>query len=120
MCFLWLGNINNSLGDTGKALDYFAQSLRLFRAVGNKSSEANTLENIGVVYSDLGEKQQALKYFNESWLLSPAVGDKRGEASTLANTSVVYDDLYEQHFMSQTTAYAIVVVVGLLPLPFGL
>ncbi|MEC4854184.1 MAG: tetratricopeptide repeat protein, partial [Jaaginema sp. PMC 1079.18] len=59
-----------------QALDYYNQALPLSQAVGDRASEANTLNNIGGVYSDLGEKQQALDYYNQALPLSQAVGDR--------------------------------------------
>ena len=94
-CLGRLGDINNTLGYTQKALDYYAQALLLFHAVGDKGGEGTVLNNIGGVYSELGEKQQALKYFNESLPLRRAVGDKGGEAATLNNIGKVYSDLGE-------------------------
>ncbi|RAM48187.1 MAG: hypothetical protein C6Y22_28990, partial [Hapalosiphonaceae cyanobacterium JJU2] len=76
-----------------EALKYYNQSLPLTRAVGDRSGEATTLNNIGLVYSDLGQKQEALKYYNQSLPLTRAVGDRSGEATTLNNIGGVYSDL---------------------------
>ncbi len=84
-CLLWLGNINNLLGNKQKALDYYKQSLPFFRAVKDTRGEALALNNIAVAYSALSDKQQALKYLKESLPLSRAVGDKNCEAVTLDN-----------------------------------
>ncbi|GAX41323.1 TPR repeat-containing protein [Tolypothrix sp. NIES-4075] len=61
--------------------------------MGNRSGEANTLNNIGKVYSDLGQNQQALSFYNSSLPLRRAVGDRSGEANTLNNIGKVYSDL---------------------------
>ncbi|MEC4867887.1 MAG: tetratricopeptide repeat protein, partial [Jaaginema sp. PMC 1078.18] len=86
----------NDLGELQQALDYYNQALSIVRAVGDRSGEATTLNNIGVIYSDLGEKQQALDYYNQALLLKRAVGDKGGEASTLSNIGVLYNFLGEK------------------------
>ena len=65
-------------------------------AVGDRSGEANTLNNIGLVYSELGEKQKALEYYSQSLPLSHAVGDRSGEANTLNNIGLVYSELGEK------------------------
>jgi tetratricopeptide (TPR) repeat protein len=61
------------------------QALAIFRAVGDRGSEATLLNNIGGVYSDLGEKQKALEYYTQALALRRAVGDRAGEATTLNN-----------------------------------
>jgi tetratricopeptide (TPR) repeat protein len=81
-------SVYSELGEKQKALEYYSQSLPLFRAVGDRSGEATTLSNIGQVYSELGEKQKALEYYNQSLPLSRAVGDRIGEAVTLNNIGV--------------------------------
>ncbi|MEG4984501.1 CHAT domain-containing protein, partial [Microcoleus sp. BR0-C5] len=79
-----------------KALEYYSQSLPLSRAVGDRSQEAVTLNNIGLVYSELGEKQKALEYYNQSLPLSRAVGDRLQQALTLNNIGANYSDLGEK------------------------
>ena len=58
------------------ALAKFEQTLKLYREAGNRSGEAQTLNDIGVVYNDLGEKQKALEYYSQSDLLRLAIGDR--------------------------------------------
>jgi CHAT domain-containing protein/Tfp pilus assembly protein PilF len=64
--------------------------------VGDRSGEATTLSNIGLVYSDLGEKQKALDYYQQALPLRRAVGDRSGEAVTLINIGAVYSALGEK------------------------
>ncbi|MFM6267596.1 MAG: tetratricopeptide repeat protein, partial [Dolichospermum sp.] len=52
-----MGRVYNAVGEKQKALDYYNQALPIYRAVGNRSGEATTLNNIGLVYNALGEKQ---------------------------------------------------------------
>src|SRR4029077_497241 len=72
------------------------QALPLERAVGDKSGEALTLNNLGVVYADLGEKRKALEFYNQALPLRREIGDKSGEANTLNNLGNVYSDLGEK------------------------
>ncbi len=95
ICLGWLGSVYNSLGNKQKALEYYAQSLPLLRAIVDKRGEAKTLNNIGRVYAALGENQKALEYYAQSLLLRRAIDDKRGEAPTLNNIGTVYADLGE-------------------------
>ena len=64
--------------------------------MGDRGGEANTLNNIGVVYSYLGEKQKALQFYNQALPLRRAVGDRGGQATTLTNIGAVYNDLGEK------------------------
>jgi tetratricopeptide (TPR) repeat protein len=79
-----------------QAIEKLKQALPLWRQVGDKASEATTLNNIGKVYSDLGDKQQALNYYNQSLPLWRQVGDKAGEATILTNIGAVYNNLGEK------------------------
>jgi len=79
-----------------KALDYYQQALPLRRAVGDRSGEAITLNNIGRVYDALGEKQKALDNYQQALPIMRAVGNRTGEAVTLNNIGFVYDDLGEK------------------------
>ncbi|MEH2247893.1 MAG: tetratricopeptide repeat protein [Nostoc sp.] len=44
-----MGRVYDALGQKQKALDFYNQALPLFRAVGDRSGEATTLNNIGAV-----------------------------------------------------------------------
>jgi CHAT domain-containing protein/tetratricopeptide (TPR) repeat protein len=79
-----------------QAITKFEEALPLYRAVGDRQSEAVILNNIGYIYSALGEKQKALDYYNQSLPLRRATGDKAGEAATLYNIGAVYDALGEK------------------------
>lgn len=47
------------LGEKQKGLEYNNRALSIRRQLRGSGNEADTLTNIGVVYSDLGEKQKA-------------------------------------------------------------
>lgn len=93
---LWLGSINNRLGENQQALAYYNQALPLYRSIGDRDGEATTLSNIGSIYADLGEKQTALGYHNQALILYDAVGDRNGEASVLSHIGSVYSSLGEK------------------------
>jgi CHAT domain-containing protein len=52
--------VYSELGDNEKALEYYSQSLPLFRAVGDRSGEAVTLSNIAAAKRDRGNLTEAL------------------------------------------------------------
>ncbi|OYD95136.1 hypothetical protein CDG77_10410 [Nostoc sp. 'Peltigera membranacea cyanobiont' 213] len=76
-----------------QAIEKWLQALVLWQKAGDKSQEAKTLNNIGLVYDTLGDKQQALKYYNQSLPLRKEIGDNAGFATTLNNIGLVYDSL---------------------------
>ena len=73
-----------------KALEKLNEALPLRRIVGDRRGEAQTLNNIGLVYQSLGETQKALENYNEALPIRRAVGDRSGEAITLNNIGGVY------------------------------
>jgi len=44
--------------------------------------EANTLNNIGIVYADTGQLKKALEFYEQALPLLKTVGDKRGEGAS--------------------------------------
>jgi tetratricopeptide (TPR) repeat protein len=61
--------------------------------VGDRSGEATTLSNIGVVYNSISQPQEALKYYNQALPIRRSVGDRSGEATTLSNIGAVYTSI---------------------------
>src|SRR5262245_3746573 len=51
----------DSLNDS---IEKFQTALSLYQAIGDRSGEAKTLNNIGFVYYLLGDGQEAFDYFN--------------------------------------------------------
>jgi tetratricopeptide (TPR) repeat protein len=82
--------VYDALGDQPRALEYYNQALPLRRAVGDRSGEATTLNNMGGVYDALGDQPRALEYYNQALPLRRAVGDRSGEATTCYNIGMVY------------------------------
>jgi len=76
-----------------QALEYYNQALPISREVGDRSGEATTLNNIGLVYRSIGQPQQALEYYNQALPISREVGDRSGEATTLNNIGFVYHSI---------------------------
>jgi tetratricopeptide (TPR) repeat protein len=112
--YLLLGNVYSDLGEKQKALEYYTQALAISQALGDRSGEATSLNNIGKVHDDLGEKQKALEYYTQALAIIRAVGDRDGEATTLNNIGKVYSDLGENQKALEyyTQALALRRVVG--------
>ena len=88
-----LGTDARLRGENPQALEFYNQALGIFRTLGNKFAEADTLNNIGRVYNALGQNQNALDFFNRSLPVYRAVGNRSGEAAALNNIGSVYNDL---------------------------
>lgn len=66
-----------------KAIERYAEALRLMRAAGDQRGEAMTLTSIGTVYNLLAEQQKALEYLDQALAVWRAIGDRHLEAITL-------------------------------------
>ncbi|WP_315788243.1 tetratricopeptide repeat protein [Fischerella sp. JS2] len=65
MCPL-LSGVYDALGQKQEALKYYNQSLPLRRAAGDRSGEAITLGNIGVLYRETNRPTDAITYLEQS------------------------------------------------------
>ena len=70
-------------GDNAKALDYYNQALKPYRAAGDRAGETAALSNIGVVYKRTGEERRAIEYYERALPLQRALGRKAGRARRL-------------------------------------
>ena len=61
LSFFLLGHVSGKLGETRQALEFYNQSLPLFKQVGHMGSIAIALNSTGVIYHDLGEPKKALE-----------------------------------------------------------
>jgi CHAT domain-containing protein len=68
-----------------QAIKVYEETLPLWRALGEKAWQAETLNEIGVVYASLTELPKALEYYGQALVLIRALGDRQAEASTLNN-----------------------------------
>ena len=64
------------------ALDSYRQALDLFRAVGSRLGEANTLKAIGFMKLDKGDRKAGLKALDEAMALYRQVSDRVGQVNT--------------------------------------
>jgi CHAT domain-containing protein/tetratricopeptide (TPR) repeat protein len=86
---------NGTLEDRKKSIDKYQEALKLYRKTGDRSAEAETLNNIGKIYYYLGERQKALETVTEALTIFRAAGDRSGEATTLHNIGAFYRSLGE-------------------------
>ncbi|HLO00968.1 MAG TPA: tetratricopeptide repeat protein [Pyrinomonadaceae bacterium] len=76
-----------------KAVDRYREALQIYRNAHDRSSEAATLNNIGLVYDSLGQRQKALDSFDQALLVLRNIADRSGEAVVLGNIGLVYSSL---------------------------
>jgi len=75
---------NLGIASSGReALDYYNYALEIFRAVGDRRSEARTLKFIGNAAYDLGDKPKAVDSYGTALAVYRALGDAAGEATML-------------------------------------
>ncbi|NER94017.1 MAG: tetratricopeptide repeat protein [Symploca sp. SIO1B1] len=93
-----------------EALQLWQQALVIYREIGARQGEANSLNNLGNVYSSLAEYEQAIDFYEQSLELFREIRDRQGEANSLGNLGNVYSSLaeYEQakDFYEQSLAIA--------------
>lgn len=100
--FNQLAFIADSLGDRQQAINYYHQSLPLWRAAGNRTNEAAALTQLGRIYNSIGDNVQAQNCFNQARLIVQTAsltrlineaGNKgEREASTLYNLAKLYEE----------------------------
>lgn len=91
-----LGSLAQRVGDPTKAVGLFEQALKVQRAIGNDREIANSLNNLGFVYStDLADYPRSLSLHLEALSLRQRLGDKAAIALSLNNIGIVYDRLHQ-------------------------
>jgi tetratricopeptide (TPR) repeat protein len=65
--------------------------LEFYRKAGDRSGEAETLNNIGAVYQSLGETRKALENYDQALSIRQAAGDRGGADITLRNIGDIYN-----------------------------
>jgi len=77
-------------GELDKSLEFYTEVLTIFKEIGNKGLEAQTLGNISSVYSDLGQYEKALEYLVLAMKISEELGRKYNYTSLLHLIGDVY------------------------------
>ncbi|MDF2484263.1 MAG: hypothetical protein K0R46_431 [Herbinix sp.] len=71
-------------------LKYQLETLKINRESGNRQGEANTLANIGYIYSSKEKYDEALQYFTMALQINVDIGGRQGEANQLLNLGSTY------------------------------
>ncbi|MEQ8198622.1 MAG: DUF2225 domain-containing protein [Clostridiaceae bacterium] len=71
-------------------LKYQLDALQMNRENGNRQGEANTLANIGFIYSSKENQDEAIKYFTQAVQINNEIGSRQGGANQLLNLGATY------------------------------
>ena len=88
-----LGMAYHNLGEYGRAIELFQQSLDIAREIDNRQGEANALGNLGTTYHNLGEYGRAIDFHQQALDIDQETGDSLGEVASLGNLGLVYRNL---------------------------
>jgi tetratricopeptide (TPR) repeat protein len=86
-----LGNVYLQQGRWDDAIACYEDSLKVFRALGDRHGEGQTLMGLGNVYGQQGRWADAIACYEDSLKIKRALGDRHGEGQTLGNLGNVYD-----------------------------
>src|SRR5688572_31122477 len=64
-------------------MDYFGKSAQIFRAMGDRHSEASALQNIAHTFYSMGEHEKARDQYKQALQLRRETGNRNGEAQSL-------------------------------------
>jgi tetratricopeptide (TPR) repeat protein len=90
-----LSKIYRTLGELPKAIDYFEQSLKIYRRVSNRKGEADCLYQLSGIYDNSRELDKALMLSQQSIEIYREIKDRQGEAACLYQLSIIYRNLKE-------------------------
>ncbi len=77
------------------AIDKYLAANVIWRDLGDKSMEAVTLHEVGLVYAEMGQYQKALDCYSQARTIYKELGNPGGAASILSNIAWVYLTLGE-------------------------
>ena len=73
-----------------KALKKYEEALLRWREAGDRASEAQTLNEMGVIYANLSDPGKAVKHYSQAVTIARAAGARVIEANTLTNMGTTY------------------------------
>ena len=84
------GLAQKNLGNYDKALEYYQQSLEIWKKLNQQQNEGTTLNNISQIFKARGDYETALDYLKQSLAIRREIGDRNGEGTTLNNIAGFY------------------------------
>ncbi|MEA1908448.1 MAG: tetratricopeptide repeat protein [Euryarchaeota archaeon] len=90
------GMILQSIYRFPDSLDFYNQSLKIAREIGNLAGEATTLHQIGMVYEGTNRFDEALDFYNQSLEIEREIGNKSGEAISLRTIEALKEEMLKK------------------------
>ncbi|MBN2412930.1 tetratricopeptide repeat protein [candidate division KSB1 bacterium] len=84
-----LGGASFYAGDINQAVNYFSQSAKVKKVLGDQRSMAATLNNLGIVHNVSGNHEKAKEYWLKSLEIMEQIGDMAGLAETFNNLGIL-------------------------------
>ena len=91
------GNQQFNISQFREALQSWEQALTIYREIGSRAGEANSLGNFGTAYNSLGQFYKAIEFLEQSLEISRKIGDRLAEANSLDNLGISYYSLGQYH-----------------------
>ncbi|MEH2389119.1 MAG: tetratricopeptide repeat protein [Nostoc sp.] len=89
-----IATVHNKLGNTKEALDSLSKALKIYReTLKDSSGEADTLYNIGFVYSIAGETKTAINYYKQALEIQRQRRDLPAQARLLSAIGALKSNL---------------------------
>ncbi|WP_287251579.1 MULTISPECIES: CHAT domain-containing tetratricopeptide repeat protein [unclassified Moorena] len=76
-----------------EGLESWQQALVIYKQIGDRLGEANSLNNLGNAYNHLGDYKKAIDYYQKSLAIAREIGHREGEAGSLTNLGNAYQNL---------------------------
>ena len=86
-----LAGVYAAMGNYVRSIELYHSALMLHREVGNRSKEASTLANPGVVYEAIGDNCSATAYNEQHMGVRRTIGDSRSRGKALLNDKQAFD-----------------------------
>ena len=80
------------LDNQQKALEFYNQSLKIYREIGDQQGEAITLSNIGNDYGSLENRPKELEFYHQALSIYHEIGDRIGETKLLDKLANIYSN----------------------------
>lgn len=105
-CYKNIGNIYNGKDNFQKATDYYQQSIKIYREIGDSLGVAKNYNNLGALFRNRGNFKLSLEYYQKSLDLRKLKNDRFGIGITYNNIGNIhyyqgkYDLAKEYYFKS--------------------
>ncbi|MEW6497275.1 MAG: CHAT domain-containing protein, partial [Cyanobacteriota bacterium] len=88
-----IAEVYKSLGDYQLTIDTNTKALEIFKSIGDRTRQAQTLDEIGLVYQEAKDYQNSLEYHNQALALARQNDDFSLQGSILASIVRAYESL---------------------------